>query len=150
MIMRPRKVGRIDNVLLIEAVWGRIHQPRAVNALMLVAYTIAFLFGISLIAFRPEGVTDIAGILTTILLGIALTTGGATSAASCFVGAWWLERIGNLVVFFGYLALGFVILWMEDLSPFMKVAVVLSISDALAAMLRRYYSIGWAYLDPAK
>lgn len=137
-------------MLLIEAVWGRIHQPRAVNALMLVAYSIAFFFGIALIVFRPEGVTTVAGVLTTIALGLALTAGGATSAAACYAGAWWLERVGNLVVLFGYMALGFVILWMEDLSSFMKTAVVLSICDAMAAMLRRYYSIGWAYLDPAK
>lgn len=149
MIKRARRGAKIDSVLVIEAIWNRIHQPRAVNAMQLVSHTIAFVFGTALILFRPAGITDVVGIVTTVLLGVFLTASSATAAASCYSGTWWLERIGLLCIAGGYAGLFFVIFFMEDLSAFMKLAVILSIVDAIASLLRRFYSIRWAYLDPA-
>ena len=150
MIKRRRSAGRINDVLMIEAIWTRIHQPRAVNFMQMVSYTIAFLFGIALVFFQPEGITDVAGTLTTVLLGVALTAASGTAAASCYSGAWWLERVGLLCIIAGYVGLFVVIIFMESLSDFMKMAVILSVLDAIAALLRRHYSIRWAYLDPAQ
>lgn len=106
----------------------------------------------ALIGGFPHLLTAEIGEALTALVGATLVSGGLVGAVAVVTGAWWLERVGLLLVGVG---------WLGVLPAAISRALTVSIPGpvwmvvaliiiALADAFKRYKRIEWAYLDPER
>lgn len=134
---------------IARTITARLHEPALVTALQLASHTVAVVLGMVLIGTEPVGVTKVLGTTLTYATGAALIFGGATGAAACYAGAWWLERVGLIGAITGYMMLAPVVIVTQPMAAALRVLFAMSMLIAVLDALKRYHSIRWAYLDPA-
>ena len=133
---------------IARTITARLHEPALVTALQLASHTVAVVLGMVLIGTEPVGVTKVLGETLTYLTGAALIFGGATAAAACYAGQWWLERVGLVAAVTGYLMLAPVVIVTQPMAPALRTLFAAAMLIAVLDALKRYHAIRWAYLDP--
>lgn len=134
---------------LARVIASRLHEPAIVTALQLLSHTIAVTLGLVMIGAEPTGVTKVLGESLTWSAGTALVVGGATGAAACYAGAWWLERAAIIASVTGYAMLAPAVIITQPMASVVRFFLSLAMLALIVDLLKRYHSIRWAYLDPA-
>lgn len=132
----PRRVAR--------AIWARIHEPQQVTAAYIGQHILAGVIG-TWFMFDPPG-----GQIVGFGVGLIAFIGAATAGCAAYAGAWWLERVGLWAIGLGYFLTLIAICLMPGLDRFFKTLAAISVAQAILALVARYGTISWAYLDPMR
>jgi hypothetical protein len=131
-----------------------IREPRIINAVQLLAYSIAGVAGLlAALGGIPTIVTGTIGPVMAVAVGTILVIGGALGAFSVIVGYWWLERVALLLSGLGYTLLLFVTVWFAVVRTPVTSTIWLIVAlevQAIGAHVVRFRRIDWAYLDPTR
>lgn len=75
----------------LQRLWGTMEEPRKVTTLMVVAYAVAVVAGVTMAVYpTPHPLPYSDGVLRT-LGALTLGLGGLMGAPSAWLGRWWVE-----------------------------------------------------------
>lgn len=75
-------------------IWLMLHEPRAVTATMIVAWSVCTGIGLAALVMPPASLAHQIGPLLTVIWAALLLSGGTLGGAGCAAGWWWAERSG--------------------------------------------------------
>ena len=129
---------------VIRAMLARVHEPQQVTAAYIGQHTLAGVIGAWFMCDPPGGQW------VGFAVGLIAFAGAATAGVAAYAGAWWLERVGLWAIGLGYFLTLLAICLMPGLDRFFKVLAAISVAQAILALVARYGTISWAYLDPMR
>lgn len=128
-----------------------VREPVAINAAQLLANLAAAFAGLlAAVGGIPVLVTGTIGPVLAVGVGTILVIGGTLGAVTVLLGTWWLERVALLITALGWALLlpaCFTAVWRGSSAVWLVIALIFT---ALGDVVKRYWHIDWAYLDPRK
>ena len=86
----------------LHRVWGTVHEPRAVTAIMVVSYALITGVGLATIMEKPQHQWF------HLLFGVFMVVGGCVGVPSAWIGLWWVEGPAMSLAAFGASAVSLV------------------------------------------
>lgn len=128
-------------------IWGTLYEPRVVTAMMVTAYTIAGIIGLTITTSHTPAPHPYEA-YTNALLILLLVGGAAVGVPTAWVGAWWMERGAALAVAggLGMLAIEVAATWESGTAW----VTVCALALAILFMLTRYVRVCQVPYAPGK
>ncbi len=133
---------------LVAHVWRLIPEPRAVTAVMLVAWGVVIGVGTLVLLDPPRSISGEVGSVLSLVWGIVLTVGGALGALGCAIRFWWLERAGAFLTIAGLLIYLSTIVHLHVVEEGNRLVQAFTVFGFMLLFLTRLLRIWGLHADP--
>lgn len=129
--------------------WTMLQEPRAITALMVLAYGLVLVIGVAALAQPPSSITHALGWVTRVWAG-CLLAGGLLGVAAAPKGLWWIERLAIIAALTGTAIYLSTVLQLHFAQAGNRIPQAGFISITLVTFIVRWTRIRYAALDPTK
>ena len=135
---------------MLRRIWLMLHEPRAVTATMIVAWSVCTGIGLAALVMPPASLAHHIGPLLTVIWAALLLAGGTLGGAGCAAGWWWAERSGILLAGTGLAVYLTVVLALDYPQPGSRLVQAGIVLLALGLLVTRWLRISGAQVDPTR